>query len=146
VDKGNERGNGENWAIGYGIATDPDRNIYVAGSFTGTIYFNPGSGKGELKSIGAGSAFIQKLDVLGQLVWVHSFGSTRGAIATEITVDGEGNVYAVGEFGSPTDFDPGPCTNLIQPKGFNDVFILKMDPSGTVLLGENNWGDGRSCG
>jgi hypothetical protein len=46
---------------GYGIAVDANRNVYVAGNFNSTAYFDPGRTGGMLTSSGSVDAYLVKL-------------------------------------------------------------------------------------
>jgi hypothetical protein len=89
-------------STGAAVAVDQAGDVYTAGSFTGTVDFDPGPGTFNLtstiNSLGAAeqNAFIAKLDSNGNFLWAkRSAGSVGGALA----VDGAGNVYATGGSG-----------------------------------------------
>jgi len=99
---------------GGGIALDAAGNIYIAGSFSGTADFDPGSGTFNITSNGGTDIFIQKLDNAGNLIWVKTMGGSRDDHANSIGVDLNGNVFATGFFRDTVDFNPGTGTdNLI---------------------------------
>ncbi|HTN91516.1 MAG TPA: hypothetical protein VL242_47940, partial [Sorangium sp.] len=67
-------------------------------------------------------------------------GDERGAA---IASDAAGNLYVTGAFEGTVDFGAGPLTSA----GQEDVFLLKLDPSGTLLWSRSfgsvsrEWGD-----
>jgi len=77
------------------------------------------------------SAFIQKLDYRGDLVWARQL---RGSYSegTCIAVDASGYVYVAGHFKDTVDFDPGPIVHDRNSNGEFDIFVLKLNPNGTL--------------
>jgi hypothetical protein len=113
-------------ASGVGIAVDNNTgSIYVVGTFSGTVDFDPSSSTHELSSFGAASpdGFIAKLTPDGSLDsgLVKRFGGPNqdGASYVSLSPDGK-SVYVAGSFDGSADFDPG-----------NSDFTLK-DPSTTM--------------
>jgi len=120
--------------VGNDIALDDLGNVYTTGYFQGTVDFDPGVGVVNLTSNGGSDIFIQKLDPSGNLIWVKNIGGTAWDIGESITIDNVGNVYVTGTFSDTTDFNPNSIGvfNLIS-EGFDDVFILKLTPSGSLI-------------
>ena len=61
---------------GASIAVDGSNNLYVNGSFSWTVDFDPGDETSNLISNGLSDIFILKLDSLGNFVWVKGVGGT----------------------------------------------------------------------
>ena len=130
-------GNGDNLA--YSIAVDATNNVYVAGAFTSaTLTF--GSGTALNGSGGSNdNVFVVKYDGSGNFQWLASshdgFSSSGGdvdALAFGIGTDANGNVYVGGGF--TADYirfgtDSAKSTNS---NGYNDIFIIKYNTSGTL--------------
>jgi hypothetical protein len=110
---------------GNAVAFDLDGNIYLAGSFQGTIDF----GGGALTSAGSDDVFLAKLDPKGKQIWAKRLGGTSSDAALFIGADKLGNVYAAGTFAGSVDFGGG----LLTSTGGNDVFVLGLDPAGNHL-------------
>ena len=113
---------------------DSSGNIYTAGSFAGTVDFDPGVGTANLTSAGDDDVFVSKLDASGTYVWAKSFGGTGGDGGGSVAADSSGNVYTAGSFVATVDFDPGVGTTNLTSVGNYDVFVLKLDASGTSSL------------
>ncbi|TAN58007.1 MAG: DUF4347 domain-containing protein [Rhodospirillales bacterium] len=118
---------------GNGIAVDGSGNVYVTGSFNGTVDFDPGTGTANLTSAGSTDIFVQKLDSTGALVWAKAMGGTGSDVGNGIAVDGSGNVYTTGSFSATADFDPGNETTELTSAGITDIFIQKLDSTGALV-------------
>ncbi len=117
---------------GNAITTDAAGNVYVAGYFTGTGDFNPGTGTLNMTAAGAEDIFVTKLSPSGQLIWARQMGGTESDQCFGIAVDAMGNVYTTGYFRGTADFDPGTANfNLTTVSAMGpDVFVSKLDSSG----------------
>jgi hypothetical protein len=117
-----------------GISVDGNGNVYTTGTFSGTVDFDPGAGTTNLTSTGNQDLFFSKLDADGNFVWAKSLdGSSGNAVATDISVDGSGNVYTTGYFGGTADFDPRAGTTNLISAGGTDIFISKLDADGNFV-------------
>ncbi len=117
-----------------GVAVDSSGNVYVTGSFEGTVDFDPGSGTDNHTSTGSKDVFVLKLDSSGDLVWAKSFGgSANNDQGFSIAVDSSGNVYVAGEFHATVDFDPGEGTAELTPVDGTNGYALKLDSSGAYV-------------
>jgi hypothetical protein len=107
---------GTSGSEGYSINTDASGNIFVTGSFNGTLDFDPNAGVYNLTSTGnEGDLFILKLNATGNFVWAKQLAGVSYANAYSIGLDGSGNSYTTGFFDGTTDFDPGTGVyNLTQ--------------------------------
>lgn len=130
------------WAIAFGgiladvgqsITIDASGNVYIAGLFNNTVDFDPGVGTTNLTSAGLADVFVQKIDATGSFVWAKAFGGTNADIGNSITTDASGNVYTIGYFAGTADFDPSAGTTNLTSAGGNDIFVQKMDASGSFM-------------
>ena len=133
---------GSSVEIGLSIAVDSFGNVYTAGSFMGTVDFDPGTGSSNLTSAGLFDIFISKLDSAGNFGWAKSMGGTNDDNGASISVDGSGNVYTTGYFHGNVDFDPGPGTSNLTSAGSIDIFISKLDASGNFIWAKSMGGTG----
>ena len=116
----------------YAIATDQSANVYITGSYNGTVDFDPGAGVSNLISVAATyDAFVLKLDVSGNFVWARSVGGNDSDHGFGLSVDASSNVFVTGYFNLTGDFDPGPGISNLTSAGTDDVFILKLNSSGS---------------
>ena len=122
---------------GSSIAIDLLGNVYVTGSFNGTVDFDPGVGIYNLIPAGSADVFILKLDSLGNFVWAKNFGITSpSGFRSFIFVDASYNIYTAGSFQGPADFDFGSGTFNLTASG-NDIFVHKMRQTISVDVIEN---------
>lgn len=117
------------------VATDVEANVYVCGSFEGTVYFDPVV---PLVSAGSSDAFILKLDMNGNYRVAHSFGSTSADKATSVTLDWDLHICLTGTFQGSCDFNPGPGITTLVSSGLEDIFLTRLhaDPSYTYLISD----------
>ncbi|MBN4052087.1 SBBP repeat-containing protein, partial [Cytophagaceae bacterium AH-315-L13] len=132
------------YEIGYGIAVDQYGNVYVTGSFSNTVDFDPGSGTANLTSNGKNDIFFAKYDLNGNFIWVKNIGTSASDRGRGITIDTQGNLLIIGEFGfqsgGTADFDPGTGvadTANLTSNGADDIFFAKYDSSGGYLWAYN---------
>ncbi len=98
--------------VAYGIATDADNNVYVAGD------------AGELTGRNKQGAFVIKYNGDGHQLWARQPATNEGSIAWGVSADENGSVYIAG---STIDGLGGPY------KGTEDAFVIKYDLDGHVV-------------
>ena len=135
VQKMNSNGNFQ-WARSFGenyddqglsIFNDTEGNVYTAGTFGGTVDFDPGIDTTYLIRLGGwGEVFVQKMDSSGNFAWAKALQGTSHNVGKSITVDLLGNVYTTGHFHDSTDFDPDTGTTSLASNGGADVFVHKL--------------------
>ena len=117
--------------MGYSITTDEESNVYIAGYFSNTIDFDPGSGTANLSVVAGQDIFFAKYDSNANYIWAKSIGSTSDDIGYSITTNSSGNVYVTGWYQGTADFDPGASTVNLSPAGVEDIFFAKYGPCNT---------------
>jgi len=135
--------NVRNKSFNYGIAVDELDNIYCIGVFFGSEDFDPDSTYFYLTtSFGISNTFICKLDNNGDFVWAKQFESNYDNHGMNIAIDGSKNLITTGIIGGITDFDPGIYTQNISSNGSQDIYICKLDSSGTFIWAKSIGGIG----
>jgi len=119
----------------------PGGDLHLAGTFSGTIDFDPGGGVTNLTSAGNGDAYVAKLDVTGALVWARPFGGTQWVSAAGVAVNPTG-VFVTGQFAGTADFDPGLGVLNMTAGGTQDGFIVKLENSGALAWARQLGGAG----
>jgi hypothetical protein len=129
----------------YSIALDRSQNVYVTGSFSTTVDFNPDpSAAFMITSSGFISAFILKLRNDGHFLWAKSIGGANtNAEGFSIFIDPNGDVYTAGNFNGTVDLNSNPSATLsVSSAGSYDVFISKLDSTGNFIWGKRMGGAG----
>lgn len=118
------------------VQVDASQNIYLTGSFTETIDFDPDTGIYLLNSNNPGTKdiFLVKLNSVGNLVWAKSIGGSGNDAGTALVATNTGEVYSCGYFFGVADFNPDSSTFILPSDGSYDVYITKFDAAGNF-----NW-------
>ena len=116
-----------------GLATDAAGDVYVAGSFTGSADFDPGSGITAVASLGNSDGFLAKYSAPGNLVWVSRLGGIATETVTSLARDASGNLYVSGGFSGSSDFDPGPGLQVLNSVGGQDGYVAKYSATGDLV-------------
>lgn len=132
------------------LKIDASGNAYILGRFVGTCDFDPGNGVFNItSSAGLFDIFILKLTADGDFDWASRIGGdTALDEGHSIEVDNQGYVYATGYYRGAADFDPSIEEYILNPVGFLDMFLLKLDTSGNFVYA-NTFGsttDGTTIG
>ncbi|WES97248.1 T9SS type A sorting domain-containing protein [Chryseobacterium arthrosphaerae] len=137
------------FAFGYAVDVDETGNVYSAGTFKGTVDFNPDLNTTfNMTSIGPSSIYFLKLNSAGQFVWVKNFGAmgTLGFTSSElphsVAVKGD-KVYLAGHFLTSMDCNPDDnLENWIYANGGNDdIFFIALNTDGNFLWATNYGGE-----
>ncbi|MBL7911613.1 MAG: SBBP repeat-containing protein [Bacteroidia bacterium] len=126
---------------GISITTTSAGEVITVGEFNGTADFNPGPSIANLTSFGGADIFVSKLDASGNFVWANGFGGTGTDAGLGITTNSLG-VFFTGYFQGIADFDPSVATYTLNSSGSNDVFLCRLNHSGTFNFAVNIGGTG----
>ena len=135
------------WAIQLGgpgadraenVKIDALGNVYVTGSFSGTVDFDPGPGTASLTAAAGTDAFVAKYDAAGNYSWAVSFAESDNSTGKAVGVDVNANVYVTGNFSGVISFTNGTSYTSL---GGNDVFICKLNSSGQLEWGQRIGGN-----
>jgi hypothetical protein len=111
------------------VVTDGVGNSYQAGIVIGTGTFGTGPKAVAYTAGSAGDAFVASFDATGAFRWVIIGSNVFNAgVASDLAIDGAGNVYVVGTFAKRITFD----TTTIGDGLGNHAFLLKVSEAGTV--------------
>jgi hypothetical protein len=110
------------------VAFDPQGNVVIAGGYSGTMNF----GAGPMPSAGASDVFVAKLrasdgSATAPGCWAKSYGDVADQAATDVAVDGSGNILITGNFEGNLNINA-----VLTSAGSSDVFIAKLTPAGSV--------------
>jgi hypothetical protein len=118
------------------VVVDGAGNLYVRGSFSGTVDFDPGAGVANLTTaVGMNELFLAKYGPTGNHLW--SFRLPIGWTSRGLVVDGTSGVIICGSFGGTVDFNPAAGTYALTAAAgsspTNDLFVAKYSPTGAFL-------------
>ena len=74
--------------LAWDVAVDGTDSLYIAGWTQGAL---PGR-----SSLGRFDAFVRRYDGDGRELWTNQFGTEEDEVASDLAIDGAGNLYAVG--------------------------------------------------
>lgn len=117
----------------FSVTHDSKGNVYTTGYFRGNVDFDYGPNTFNLSSSGSSDAFITKYDKNGNFIWARKFSGSSEIRGLRIAVDELGNVYTTGSFEGSTDFNPGFASNILTASGNTDVFVSKLDSTGSYV-------------
>lgn len=112
--------------------TDSNGNVYLTGSYSATVDFDPTSTVENHTSNGGYDMFISKYSSDGTYYWTKVWGGT-GASDTvyRLLWDNSNNMYVFGEFMNTVDFDSGSSTDNKTSTGSTDIFVTKYSSDAT---------------
>jgi hypothetical protein len=124
---------GSNADEGYAIAVDGSGNAYVTGVTDSPDYdVTPGAFQTTYR--GWSDVFVTKLNATGTgLVYSTYIGGSDWDEGYAIAVDGSGNAYVTG-WTISTDYDVTPGAFQTRNGGSWDVFVTKLNATGTALV------------
>jgi len=130
---------GSNSDVGNAIAVDGSGYAYVTGETYSTDYdVTPGAFQttngGGLDIAPRWDVFVTKLNATGTaLVYSTYIGGSNSDVGNAIAVDGSGYAYVTGYTWS-TDYDVTPGAFQTTNEGGRDVFVTKLNATGTALV------------
>jgi hypothetical protein len=112
-------------SFGNSVVADSSGNIWVTGSFSGSIDF----GTGPMTSNGSTDVYLAKLTLSGTTLFANHYGDANQQTATGIAIDSVGNVILTGTVFGSINFGGAGVTSA----GSSDVYIAKLAPTGFGL-------------
>ncbi len=129
--------------IAQSIAIDSDNNIFINGTYSTTVDFDPDAGVFNLTpnsstNIYLQDSFILKLSSSGAFLWAKSIPpTTTPDFSYDIQVDSNNNVYTIGVFqeslNAPVDFDPGVGVYNLLSGASGTSYFLKLNQNGEFV-------------
>lgn len=118
------------------VVTDSAGNIYIGGSFSGTISIESDS----LTSTGDKEAFVAKFDNTGDLIWITNIATETGENAEiyGICLDTINNVYATGYYTGNVSIGATLLPDTVE----TNLFVTKLNSSGDFIMAKNHVGSG----
>ena len=128
---------------GLALAVDSSNNVYVAGSYAGTLslyHANDGTAfSPNLTGIGGGDAFVGKYNSAGRVQWnakIANNSTSSSDSALSLVTDSAGNVYVGGSCSASSSFTAraynANTTTIAASAVGADGWIVKYNSSGIV--------------
>lgn len=130
------------------IQLDQVENIYLMGSFSDMVDFDPGPNTFTLNGNNFSAIFIAKYTSDGNFIWANKISCSGATTPGEIVLDNLGNIIVTGSFKKDIYFSSDTLTSVST--SWNDIFISKFDTSGIFLWAKSAGGSSEdelfSCG
>ena len=115
------------------LARDPAGNLYVTGSFTGTVALGPLRLRTPARA-GEAAAFVAKLTPAGRWLWARALASGERARSggESVAIDPHGSLYLTGYFRGRLAF-PGaasPGLDAGEGEAASHYFVARLDTAG----------------
>jgi hypothetical protein len=116
------------------LVLDEDGNIWITGTFNGTVDFDPGNGVENLSSLGSRDIFLAKYDQDGDYLWAGAMGGSGDDVANKIARHPiTGDVWICGGFEGTADFDPSGTNYPLISMAAKDIFYARYNVSGGLI-------------
>ncbi len=132
----NQISNGIQDEFAGGLATDVNNNIFVGGSYTGTVVT---IGTTSFTNTAPGfnnDIFVAKYNSAGSFQWATTAIGLDLERVNDLSADVNGNIYTIGNYniGGPTAFG----TTTLNSLGLEDVFLAKIGCLTPTITGLQN--------
>jgi hypothetical protein len=107
-------------------------DLYIYGSFSWTVDFDPGSSYDTLSNLGGLDAFAWKLDLNGNHSWVRSVGNSSFDFydGRSIAFSKAGEPYFLGIFEGTANFNK-QGSDFLSSNGAFDIYVWALSASGS---------------
>jgi hypothetical protein len=111
---------------------DKFNNIYITGTYDGTVDFDPSTDIYEVNCAGLYDFFLSKFNPDGDFEWVRTWGGNGCDGSLTVESNKSGNIYLTGHFSSTMDFNPGSGVDRRSPIDhyYPSAYLLKLLPNG----------------
>ncbi len=122
--------NEESWARG--VVADASGNSVIVGEY---FSFNIQTCNTSASPSYAGpDGFVTKCDASGTVLWKNEIGGTGYDMATDVAIDGQGNIYVTGKFTCKAIFGSKNGNTIVKTTTkAEELYIAKYDPNGNLL-------------
>jgi hypothetical protein len=124
--------------MGLKLVVDNLGSVFVTGNFMGSVDFDPNAGINTLSSMGAGDAFVLKLNTNGNFEWVRQTNLAGNEMGMAITKDASQNIYVTGIQNEDINTSY-PFYSFYNPLLLPDgkIYLQKIDNNTGNLIWEN---------
>ncbi|MEQ8325061.1 MAG: T9SS type A sorting domain-containing protein [Vicingaceae bacterium] len=116
--------------IATGLEVDTSGNVYMVGFHDSTSSGMATSGSHQVARGGDWDGFLTKFNANGGRLWATYYGGSGRDQLWNVDLDGQGNIYAVGETESTAAISTSGSHLSSFAGGYADVFVVKFNNSG----------------
>ncbi len=130
------------------LLVGPGNELYMTGTFDGTIDFDPGPGVDQFNG-GHRTCFLSRFGLEGEYYWTRTWGSGISpyfCTGLELETEGTNSVLVCGTFTGSVDFDPGPGIYELRSETVEylmwdgSIFLSRFDSEGNFNWARS-WGN-----
>lgn len=110
--------------IGLSLAVDNFNDVYLTGSFQGTVDFDFTNDTANETSLGNNDIFILKLKSNRIFKSVYKMGGTNNDRGLAMAIINKTDIRLTGYFSGSVDFDPLSSNNTLTSNGLDDAFLI----------------------
>lgn len=114
-----------------GMEVASDGSVFVAGTFDGTVDFDP-DGAGDVRTAsGITEPYLMKLNANGSYSWTRTLALNGAGGVYEIELSSDGGMYWAGVLAGTADFNPDGAGDVQSTAGNNDGFVTRYESDGS---------------
>lgn len=119
------------------LSLGPNGEIYLAGSYTGAVDFDPGPASDVIVGNQYDAGFVTKLSADGSYLWTRTFSGTSDSQAwcNDVAVGPDGSVLLLGTLKGNADLDPSAASDLHA--GTVAAFVVALSEDGEYRFGRS---------
>jgi len=132
----------------FNLRVNSSNNVYIIGSFQGTVDFDPSGATNSIVSAGLEDSYVSKFDANGNYIFTRTWGGSLMDEVLGITIDTGGNYFIGGFFNGTEDLDPTSGIDSRTSTGAYDMFVSMFDINDNYITSktfgsgtETNWWD-----
>jgi hypothetical protein len=122
------------------VEVSSDGSVFIGG-YTSSNDFEIADKK--LENFGQFDFLVIKISPEGDPVWAKAFGGEGDDLLQDMAVSQDGELLAIGSYKSPA-MKLGKT--VLENSGGEDIYLIKLDSDGTLLLSKSFGNDGRDTG
>jgi len=115
----------ESYAEINGLVCDNDNHLLMTGNFNHVLYVDTI----EYETNGLNDFFVASVDSVGDILWLHTYGSKYNDCSNDITLNKLGGGMISGSFSDTLHLD---SLQLVSNSAYPDAFIAQLDTIGTI--------------
>lgn len=127
----------------FDMQTDTAGNIYLYGTFDGSLDTDPSADTNLIIEAGNNAGFLMRLNNDGTHRWSFPLASSTDVYPINLAINDSGSVFIAGHFKNSVDFDPGTSVfNLTCSDIWQDIYFARYnncyDVSSSSIVGDLN--------